>query len=180
MYRGIHWTIKNWAYESEKDQLTKWNYYINLFINRFEDKTLGKKFWPKDKKYDWGVVADYYSVPIIDSCAFHGGVTAFTKYINKGPHGNRVEIGCDYQHLWDEGREYNVEELLYDVKRTIDAFHSNVKYLIWSQRDGNLYREDQGTYNDGGMFYHDVGQEPIVRLKPKPEAKIEAKPVEQA
>ncbi len=162
-YRGVNWMVKNWGYTSEEPVLKNWNYYIFLHLNRFEDKELAEKFWCDDKHYDWGVVPDYYNVPVIHQIDFHGGVTFYEKTDYKGRAGRTVKIGCDYMHLHDEGHRYDLQYVLYDVRNTIDQFFgSGVQYLRWCQRNGHLYREEQGTYNERGEFRSSENETPVL------------------
>lgn len=50
---------------------------------------------------------------------WNGGVTYYRKHGELA--GFRcVEYGCDYQHSWDEGREYTVTSVLLDAVCTIN------------------------------------------------------------
>ena len=160
-YRGIPWSIRNWSFEG-KEPFDKWNYYIYLHLHRFKDQELAAKFWCDDKHYDWGTVADYYNVPIIHSIDFHGGVTLYEKQPGTGASGRVVKVGCDYSHYFDEGRNYHLEDILYDTRTTIDNFHSVCEYYIWCQRNGNLYNESQGTYSDKGVFLSNENETPMI------------------
>lgn len=151
-YRGIHWSIRNWSFNGQAP-FDKWNYYINIFLNQIKDQKLAKKFWPKDNVYDWGTVADYYNVPIINNIGFHGGVTFYEKNRGGKKTGRFVKIGCDYSHLDDEGRDYDLREVLYDTKNTIDGFHESCEYLLRSMKDGLYLPESEGEYTKDGSFY---------------------------
>jgi hypothetical protein len=160
-HRGVSWSIRNWSF-SGQEPFDKWNYYIYLHLNRFKDQELASKFWCKDNQYDWGTVADYYNVPIIHSIDFHGGVTLYEKQPRSDASGNIVKIGCDYSHFFDEGRNYRLEDILYDTKATIDNFHSCCEYYIWCQLKGDLYMESQGTYTHAGVFRSNESEVPAV------------------
>ncbi len=151
-YRGIYWSARNWSFNG-KEPLDKWGYYINIFLNQIKDQKLAKRFWPKDKIYNWGTVADYYKVPVIHNVEFHGGVTFYEKNIGNKKTGRYVKVGCDYGHLCDEGRDYELSNILFDVKNTIDMFHESCEYLVRSQKDGAYLPESEGEYTDRGDFY---------------------------
>lgn len=165
-YRGIFWSIRNWSF-SGKEPLDKWNYYINIFLNQIKDQKLAKKFWPKDKNYDWGKVADYYNVPVIHGIDFHGGVTFYEKNIGGKKTGRFAKIGCDYSHLGDEGMHYELSDILYDVKRTIDQFHESCEYLVRCSADGRCILESEGEYKPDGSFRSFEGQKALEEMRNK-------------
>ena len=146
-YRGIYWSIKNWSFAGA-EPFDKWNYYLNLFLNQIEDTELAEKMWPEDKVYDWGTVPDYYSLPIVHDIAMHGGITYCKKHENCGNLGRNIEIGCDYSHYGDEGRNYNLDYLLFDVKNSIDLFHENCLYKVRCHLFGKCYLESEGEYTN--------------------------------
>jgi len=159
-YRGIYWSARNWSFNG-KEPFDEWNYYINIFLNQIKDQKLAKKFWPKDKIYDWGNVADYYSIPVIHDVDFHSGVTFYEKNRGTKRTGRFVKIGCDYSHYHDEGRNYDLRDILYDVQKTIDKFHQSCEYLIRSQKDGAYLPESEGEYTDRGDFYPKKTEETV-------------------
>lgn len=153
-YRGIHFKIIRWFYESDIHQeKPKWNYYIFLNLENFVDQKLAKKFWPKDAQFSTGGswYTPYDAVPFIHSMDFHCGVTFYQKHLYPG---NRkiVEIGCDYSHLYDEGAHYNEQHILYEVENSIERFHEMVEYKIRCNGNGKLYLESEGQYRNNGFF----------------------------
>lgn len=112
LYKGINFEICKWKpdYYRDKPEYDKgyiWNYYI--FVKPRELQTVKYKDFPERIDYN----AMY---PDID---MHGGITYFSRHKTSGLH-EVDELGCDYQHSWDEGIEYILEDLIQDAKNTID------------------------------------------------------------
>jgi len=101
--------------------------------------------WPADKVYDWGVVTDYYSLPVIHEIQMHGGVT-FCEKKDHPKMGRSIRVGCDYSHLGDEGMRYSLQDILWDVKRSIDLFHAECLYKVLCNLFGKFYFENEGEY----------------------------------
>lgn len=117
VYRGISWEAKNWN-SSYKESC--WAHYIYLHIDRLPDDRK-EEFWlkPKRKKRKWGVRVYYdYSEFLME---WHGGCTFYEKVAGIDGAPKVVQIGCDYQHLWDEGHEYDLDYVLSEVRKTIDS-----------------------------------------------------------
>lgn len=55
---------------------------------------------------------------------WHGGVTYYEKWAGFDGAMRCVKIGCDYNHLWDEGLSYHENDVASDARRTIDELIS--------------------------------------------------------
>lgn len=105
-----------------------WNFYVYLNENKVKD--FGP-IWLDDKIMKFseesrGYISHDYYVEPLNSLEFHGGITFYAKHGHTD--GFRcVEIGCDYNHLWDmeRGSGYKLEDILYDVKACIDSIYAN-------------------------------------------------------
>ncbi|MDA3779876.1 MAG: hypothetical protein PF487_06610 [Bacteroidales bacterium] len=53
---------------------------------------------------------------------WHGGLTWYSKEHGFDGSGKVIKIGCDYSHLWDEGQYYDLDQVKFDCKRTIERF----------------------------------------------------------
>jgi hypothetical protein len=129
-YRGIQYKVSLRAIGRDYTPASEgiWCFYI--FLN--EDKV--KDFaplWLEDEIYKYKpeaegrITHEYYCEPF-KSLEFHGGVTYYAKHGHT--EGFRtVEIGCDYNHLWDmeRGYGYRIEDILYDVRKCIDSVYEN-------------------------------------------------------
>lgn len=121
-HRGLQIKIVNWDCGGMGPV---WNYYVYL-----PEQKLGDKFqaiWLEDKitkitPESMGFVThDYYTAPYINVDAWHGGITYYAKH--GYTEGRRcVEIGCDYNHLWDREHGYpaTLESVTQDAIATVD------------------------------------------------------------
>jgi len=102
-----------------------WSHYIYINIDQqIPNKELADSFWLKPEMNNgysksW-VVYNYFVYPI-DQLIFHGGCTHYSKISNIDALYRVVKIGCDYQHLWDKDRYYNLDYIINQCKYTIDS-----------------------------------------------------------
>lgn len=118
-YHNISYEIHNWGDRDINHPTGRWNYYIHLD----ESKILNtKEIFLEPKPAFW--IDNYLTYPYDDSpfseIYWHHGLT-FHEVTNEINIGHRtLKLGCDYQHLSDEGIPYTVPDILKSVKRTID------------------------------------------------------------
>jgi len=126
-YRKVEFKIVNWSFDSPTPDLPSgnWNYY--LYLRETAMKDFPALWLPRKVKESPGgykyVTYDYFKGPV-GRIEMHGGVT----YYEKGGDvkGFRyVEVGCDYQHLCDARRSYDVATVLDDVIQSIDWLYEN-------------------------------------------------------
>jgi hypothetical protein len=150
-YRGVSWEVNH----IERSYGNWFTYYIFLVKNlmlpeQFELfncplKSLG--FAGKKRKF-----YDYNKVP--DVFDFHGGCTYYEKDRDIPMERFMLKIGCDYNHYQDEARQYQLEDIISDVKKSIDSFLSQYEYKRWcgncgavvDLKDGVVKSPDDGTY----------------------------------
>jgi hypothetical protein len=134
-YKGIFFRIHKWnrEYTEETKQYDNgyhWNYYIfvkprKLIMTRKWTTKEGRVFEPR---VDYTKM--YFDVEM------HGGITYWNGHMSSSKGKRDVdEIGCDYGHLWDyeyEGsdkfKKYTVEEIMRDVKDTIDILPKDLLF----------------------------------------------------
>ena len=132
-HRDIPYEICNhsrYTYDhSEETKMTDapgtWCYYVTISEYMLPPEEF-KKFWLRAKKPSYepsnGIPwpsYDYYEVPWA-GCDWHGGVTFYSKTASVDKQPRSVKIGCDFGHYWDEGREYNYEEVQREAIRTVE------------------------------------------------------------
>lgn len=118
----IHrWGLVRGAFPPMNDGRGCWNYYIYLLER---DVANFSAFWldgvvksysdiPGSSRY---IDYDYLSSPL-DVCTWHGGLTFWEQ---SGLDGQRViKMGCDYNHLYDQYRSYDLDCVLYNTLDTI-------------------------------------------------------------
>jgi hypothetical protein len=156
-YRGVAFEINNFKTppnrfdDYEKDN---WTYYLILHLSRIPEENKPNSFWLKAKADEKGrVFYPYHKNHIITNIDFAGGCTWYSK--EKGFDGENkvIKIGCDYQHSWDEGREYDLEWVKRDVMNTIDVFLNYVPdYKYWCCGNGKLYSLKDGIVKNGTFY----------------------------
>ena len=106
---GFSVEIVNWG-----ENFEHWNYYVS-----FEYQNTPKKLWDiltATSTTKYGI--DYYDSWLVD-IDWHGGIT-YGEYIWDGLQEIRaVKAGCDYSHLWDEGCQYDLDDIVRDAENTI-------------------------------------------------------------
>ncbi len=155
-YNGIGFEINN--YPTGYQPGDSWTYYIFLWLDRIPKENNPDSYWIKpDKKplvksHVISVSYDYMRNKAINDIDFHYGCTYYSKEAGHEGGSKLIKIGCDYQHYWDEGRTYVIDEITCDVKNSIDKFKEvvpNYKYRCYG--NGKLYNIDEGEYVDGSF-----------------------------
>jgi len=117
-YRGISFSIRKWRFAAMDAKIdprfpeahqVRWNYYIYLFPEMFKEYDFDK-FKGEEDEFGYN---DYASE--LHSIHWHGGCT----YAEDK--GECLKAGCDYSHIDDEGRTYCLDDIIRDVKFTIDT-----------------------------------------------------------
>lgn len=116
-HRGVPYKIQRWNHGFGDI----WNYYIYIDLSKIEDKDIANKLWIRGRKNKFSgriKLFDYDKAPVINDIHMHGGVTWYKKMYNLND-SKVVEIGCDYNHLDDEGITYDVRDIREDVEHSI-------------------------------------------------------------
>lgn len=123
-YRDIFVEVK--APQKPAIEMDGWVYYLYLQLDWFEDTALGESLWLPLVGDDRPMYRPNYHEFLV-SLWWHGGLTWYSKHL--GLQEERViQVGCDYQHLWDQGQHYTRDQVMRDAQRTIDNLHDQVVY----------------------------------------------------
>lgn len=139
IYRGIGFSIKNWSYDTTSPSLPEqcWNHYIYLILDNIPAQYKPESFWLRAKPMKWPTLKGmkkppkslterklyrYYDHPIIGEIEFHGSITWYAKKYTTDDQ-RYIEIGCDYQHSWDQGHDYDLQYILRQVEKSIDSLY---------------------------------------------------------
>lgn len=154
-YKGIGFEIQNFTI-GDKDA---WTFYLYLPLDALPED-IRERFWlkPKKNKTSFRVHYNYSAEPLISDLEWHCGCTYYEKIgIDGAPRG--VKIGCDYQHYWDEGHEYDEGIVEMDAKEAINSLlrlvPNMLKRCTWN---GRYVPENQGEMH-GDCFYSKEGWE---------------------
>lgn len=150
-HRGISFEL-SWHGQSNFRSKGIWCWYISVTEQQFypedwaklrlerEDRQFHADSWHRHWKYD--------AFPDVEP---HGGWTFGEMGIYLGKDGKeyeRVKVGCDYSHLWDEegGFWQEKDDIERDVKRSIDLLCEQFP----TRRERCAY---SGIYDDSSAFY---------------------------
>ena len=120
-YRGVRFEVKMQK-ERESDRFPYRNYYIYLrepMVPRFEEIWLPGELKRWSDKSPERVSHNYFGCRRIANVEMHGGITFYAKHGHTVGH-RCVEIGCDYNHLYDDQRDWTIQDLFFDACATID------------------------------------------------------------
>lgn len=148
IYKGVGFEINNWQTPPnsiEPKEKDCWTYYLYLHLDRIPEENKPNSYWLKGRKDRNRVYYDYYKHDVMTEIDWHGGITWYSKEHGFDGSGKVIKIGCDYSHLWDEGRFYDLETVKFDCKRTIERFLEKVpNYKHWCCGNGKLYGIEEG------------------------------------
>ena len=157
-YRGIAWSINRTKTSDSMKEYSRrdfdWCHYIHLSLEQLPEESR-EQFWLSPKPQEMSVskrkyVSYDYWDSIISSLEFHGGCTFYEKVSGVDGSPRVVKIGCDYQHLWDDGQNYSVNSVLFEVKESIDSLHALIPGIgvhCWHGYCGEpFHKESDGIY----------------------------------
>ena len=123
-YLGVRYEINNFKRPNiEGGESDRWTYYLFINLSKIPKENKIKSLWLRGEKTEYNRINyRYYNHKLIDMLDFHGGCTWYSKQYGFDGHDKIIKIGCDYQHLWDEGIPYFIEEVNRDAKSSIDRF----------------------------------------------------------
>lgn len=116
-HRSVFFTVKH----TEVARLgSLWTYYVFLPEYKLGSETFEPLWLKPEESYNFPSF-EFYAYESLPPAQvdWHGGVTFYRK------HGETVgcrsiELGCDYAHCFDQGKTYALEDVLADVKHTIN------------------------------------------------------------
>lgn len=142
-YRGFDCEVVHWNYDKPWDGFPSgnWNGYIVVKKKQLPDRFA--ELLCKKKKTTYASMPwrwDSYKVESIFEMKC--GVT-FYQVICDEFTGEKaaIKVGNDYQHLWNENHHYNEEDIVRDLKQSVDKFIERYpEYLVWNPHDGSYIK----------------------------------------
>lgn len=136
-YRGIQVEIAHPVAETDPTVLSisgrknryPWCYYLYLNLSKLEDAALQRELWAKPVVLRIGSLTKvwaYNKSAYLNDLPWHHGISFYEKMIT--PTNKLIKVGCDYDHYWDLDREYTLDDLVRDAKKTVDAVHDSAVY----------------------------------------------------
>jgi hypothetical protein len=186
-YRNVDFLIVKWQrvdLENIPSNLTtnlrRINYYLFIHLGRIPEENDPNSFWLTAKVLNLGnktsrlISYDYCDHPIIGSIDFHWGITWYSKETSgdqeidgRGQDSRVIKIGCDYEHCCDKGIIYTTNDVINDVKNSIDSFLALVpEYKLMCTYNGNFLKESEGVYYKN-QFYSKDGLKELLAWKSK-------------
>jgi hypothetical protein len=139
-HRGVQFQIKNRDGIDGLDQPSgAWTAYIFLhetMLTNFDFWWLPDELSRFTEASPERVSHDYMRLP----AEMHGGLTYYAKHGHSVGH-RCVELGCDYQHLWDEGQHYSERSVMAETMGSIDKLYA----------DGHMKSTEQPPAATGGQ-----------------------------
>lgn len=123
-YLGVPYEIRHWSCGGEEF----WNYYIFLIEKQIPDGF--KSAWLKGRRDGRHVFYDYYKSWISD-LDWHMGCTFYEKISGFDGADKVIKVGCDYAHLYDEGRHYELNDIETDAFNCIQSLIDRTRVLKW-------------------------------------------------
>jgi len=155
-WNGVNWEVNRTPAEKinvagfQEHWPIRWTFYLYLHIDRIPDDA--ESYWLKleDRKY---LHYDYNNHHVLSSIDWHGGITYYSKESGFDDTPRVIQVGCDYQHYWDEGKSYDLEDIQHDIRTAIISFRKMVPgYKFWCRTDGKLHAPEEVTLDDAGDY----------------------------
>jgi len=135
-YLGVPYEIKHWWYSDGSPQ---WNYYLFLIEKQIPDTF--PSLWLKGSVLKMGGKSSHviykYQDTLIANLDWHMGCTFYEKVSGFDKQTRIIKVGCDYGHLYDEGRNYTLSDIERDVIDCINSLVERVKVLQWCSYCGD-------------------------------------------
>lgn len=128
-YRDIHFEIARFDSVFPNETKYSWCHYIYVWDIQFPED-VRKLMEPRVYYTSFGsrLEVEPETNPFYD-VEFHGGCTYYHKE-KVTEYGTLYKVGCDYQHLWDMGKEYNLEYVESEVRETIESLYRLFPQMI--------------------------------------------------
>jgi hypothetical protein len=127
-HRGVRFEISLHGEHREWRPRGTWCYYVLVSEVQLPAESR-ERFELAPKHDEKGRVHYDYNSAWFASLEWHCGITYYEKLGGLDGAKRAYKMGCDYAHYWDEGRDYSVGSVEFDVRRTIDELLTHVKLL---------------------------------------------------
>jgi hypothetical protein len=149
VYRGINWEIS--AHKRSEGMLrycpdpVVWCFYLKLQVESFPTE-VQESMWVPVSFTSYGSQMEILPYEhFLYDLKWHGGLTYYSKctpsdYVFRG-----IKVGCDYQHLWDENKHYDINIVYGEVKDCIDSLWDAFPNL---KTNDQLWEEHRKPYHE--------------------------------
>ena len=158
-YRGIAFELVQWRSQlTPKDPAWddghwKSNYYIRIGEGQVPAEYLGDIFCHETHTFNGRVTCYRHPLLLGQLLAWHGGMTYYTIHGGYDGFPRVAKAGCDYEHFFDQGNNYSMNNLLHDACETIDELWQAAPWLlVWCQGCG-CYESPAAEWNGSNPYY---------------------------
>ena len=134
-YKGVPYEIRKWNLDRE----VMWNFYLFFVEEQIPEHF--ESIWLKGERVvilgrKTRFVFYKYTDTWIVNLDWHCGCTFYEKISGFDDATRVVKAGCDYSHLYDEHRHYDLPQIEHDVKECIESLLRIVKVFHWCKYCG--------------------------------------------
>jgi|GEM_PF-6969653 hypothetical protein len=107
-------------------------YYVTFLEKQFSDPSKFEEIWLSKKEREKFI--SYSNNWVADLENWHCGVTFYEKKITDSFYDDPLKVvkfGCDYNHYWDEGKNYE----FWEIQRDLDALLEEIHQLPWIKKE---------------------------------------------
>lgn len=150
-FNGVQFEIQNFNPYNSKDF---WTFYLYISIDKIPKENNPESFWLPPEKDDRGHIRyDYYKHQILGEIEWHCGMTFYSKEAGFDESPRIIKVGCDFQHYWDEGRDYDLEDVYAEAVEAAKSFRRLVlRYKYWCHWNGSLHSPSEIIVSGDGAF----------------------------
>jgi hypothetical protein len=107
----------------ETDHQDRWTFYLYLALEQFPESLRDQMKTKVTFLTSGSRIETLPDDSFINTLDWHCGITYAAKETKDETPLTLYKYGCDYQHLWDEGKLYSAKELEVDAKACIDSLY---------------------------------------------------------
>ncbi len=153
-HRSVRYEVVRWS-TGESDV---WNYYLFLPEKQIPEGWRDRFILKPQPPTKWGRVFYPYGEKL-PGLEFHGGCTFYEKLGGLDGNPITVQIGCDYNHAWDQDGYFTDEIVGQDARRSIDVLWETVPdLLVRCSYNGRFFPASDGEFAEDGTFTSHEGK----------------------
>lgn len=117
-YKGIRFEINRYMQIGYRQEPC-WTFYLHLYAEQFPE-SVREKVMTKTYFTQFGTKIETYNGPL-NGLEWHGGLTWSSNETKPKSVFTCLKFGYDYQHLWDENKNYSLEYVEAEMKECIES-----------------------------------------------------------
>lgn len=137
-----------------------WTYYVTIGEHQLSGEDFAEFWLPVSGQLERSAgysqpTYDYYSPRWSSDVDWHGGVTWYEKIGGLDGAPRAVKIGCDFAHLWDEGRFYCLDAVKAECFETIRQIRALYRFKNRCSWTGRCDYAENGIEHNGRWYTPD-------------------------